>query len=34
MQVGERKFVFGVAEIALIIIAIFVVLAYFTGWNN
>jgi hypothetical protein len=34
MQVGERKLVFGVAEIALIIIAIFVVLAYFTGWNN
>jgi hypothetical protein len=34
MQGDPQKFSIRIADIALIIIAIFVVLAYFTGWNN
>jgi hypothetical protein len=31
---GNFRLTFGISEIALIIIAIFVVLAFFMGWNN
>jgi hypothetical protein len=30
----EKRVIFGISEVCLIIIAIFIVLAYFTGWNN
>ena len=30
---GRRKFVLPVGDVALVIIAIFVILAYFNGWG-